>query len=107
MLTSADFPDRAIWRQRVGSADGVPTYREVPVQARLIEAEDYERSASPQAVIRVFLLPPDASPLPDDFIEYENERFAVRLVQRKYNLDDRVEAVRCLCGSVLRQWGYR
>ena len=106
-MTSADFPARAVWRKYIGQADGVPAYRDIPVKVRLIEAEDYERAAAPQAVIRVFLLPPDTSPMPDDFIEYENDRFAVRMVQRKYNLDHRAEAVRCLCGSVLRQWGYR
>ena len=102
-----DFPESAVWKRPAYFRDGKAVYEETSIRLRLIKIMEYEQENSPPAIVRIFLVEPQHHLSCQDIIRDRGTDYAVRQLEKKFDLSGNSVCTRCMCGSVMRRWGYR
>ena len=102
-----DFPESAVWKRPAYFRDGEAVYEETPIRLRLIKIMEYEQENARPAIVRIFLVEPRHEISCQDIIHYRGTDYSVRQLEKKFDFSGDAVCTRCMCGSVMRRWGYR
>ena len=95
--TAAEFAAAIVWRQRTGSSDGVPTYRDTAANCRILRRlrrGDAGEYAGDSEELEIVTAAP-AEPLPGDLITFDGNDFRVIQSSRVEGSDGELLGCRC------------